>query len=155
MVAALAGAPDANAAAGRLLRNQEDIGNAIVPLYGKSAGAGLTDLLKQHILIAVDLINAAMANDQGKFQEEDMKWSRNAEDIATFLSRANPNWPQKDVLDLLNLHLRLTKDEVVLRLEKNWEKDAANFDEIFTEILTVADALTDGIINQFPEKYGR
>ncbi len=155
VVAALAGAPDANAAAGRLLRNQEDIGNAIVPLYGKSAGAGLTDLLKQHILIAVDLINAAMANDQGKFQEEDMKWSRNAEDIATFLSRANPNWPQKDVLDLLNLHLRLTKDEVVLRLEKNWEKDAANFDEIFTEILTVADALTDGIINQFPEKYGR
>lgn len=154
IVANLAGAPDEGAAAGRLLRNQEDIGNAIVPLYGKEAGAGLTDLLKQHILIAVDLINAAKANDQRRFQDEDMKWSKNAEDIATFLSGANPNWPQKDVLDLLNLHLKLTKDEVVLRLEKNWDKDAATFDEIFTEILTVADTLSEGIIKQFPDRFG-
>jgi len=46
-------------AAGRLLRNQEDLGNAIVPFYGKDAGDRLTDLLKQHILIAVNLIEAA------------------------------------------------------------------------------------------------
>src|SRR5256886_11648472 len=51
IVAAVAGTPDAEAAAGRLLRNQEDIGNAIVPLYGEEAGAELTRLLKDHILI--------------------------------------------------------------------------------------------------------
>ncbi len=38
IVAAVAGTPDAEAAAGRLLRNQEDIGNAIVPLYGAEPG---------------------------------------------------------------------------------------------------------------------
>jgi hypothetical protein len=47
-----------------LLRNQEDIGNAVVPLYGDDAGKGLTDLLKQHILIAVDLVEADKAGDR-------------------------------------------------------------------------------------------
>lgn len=153
VVAAIKETPDKDAAAGRLLRNQEDIGNAIVPLYGDDAGKGLTDLLKQHILIAVDLIEAAKAGDEARFQTEDEKWSRNVDEIATFLSSANPNWPKNDVLDLLNLHLSLTKGEVVARLQQEWEKDVEAFDEIFTEILTVADALSDGIIKQFPERY--
>ncbi len=59
IVAAVAGTPDAEHAAARLLRNQEDIGNAIVPYYGEEAGAALTNYLKEHILIAVDLVEAA------------------------------------------------------------------------------------------------
>ena len=39
------------------------------------------------------------------------------------------------------------------RLEKNWEVDVAAFDDIFTEILTMADALSEGIIKQFPERF--
>ena len=59
VVAAIANAPDAQAVAGRLLANQEHIGSAIVPFYGEQAGTALTDLLKQHIMIAVDRIAAA------------------------------------------------------------------------------------------------
>jgi hypothetical protein len=65
-----------------------------------------------------------------------------------------PNWPKNDLLDLLNLHLTLTKGEVVARLQQDLEKDVEAFDDIFTEILTVADALSDGIVKQFPERYG-
>ena len=43
--------------------------------------------------------------------------------------------------------------EAVARLEKNWEADVAAFDDIFTEILTMADALSEGIIKQFPERF--
>lgn len=46
VVAAIKETPEKDAAAGRLLRNQEDIGNAVAPLYGDDAGKGLTDLLK-------------------------------------------------------------------------------------------------------------
>ncbi|HEY8200924.1 MAG TPA: hypothetical protein VII47_06195, partial [Actinomycetota bacterium] len=154
VVAALAEAPDAEAAAGRLLRNQEDIGGAIVPLYGEEAGAKLTDLLKQHILIAVDLVDAAKKADERRFEREDKRWDDNAAEIAEFLAGANPHWPEDDVRDLLAQHLALTKKEVVARLEKNWEGDVSAFDDIMTEILTLADALADGIVKQFPERFG-
>src|SRR5438105_6906743 len=150
---AVAGAADAEAAATRLLKNQEDIGNAIVSFYGAEAGAALTDLLKSHILIAVDLVGAAIAGDSQRFASEDKRWDDNADEIAAFLAGANPNWPEKDVRDLLGQHLALTKGEAVARLEKNWEADVAAFDDIFTEILTMADALSEGIIKQFPERF--
>ena len=153
-IVAFAGdAPDAGEAANRLLKNQEHIGNAIVPFYGQAAATQLTDLLKQHILIAVDLLKAAKAGDDAEFQRQDQKWSQNAEEIATLLSSANPYWPQRDVLDLLNVHLKLTKDEAVARLSGKWEEDVAAFDDIFTEILTVSDTLADGIISQFPDRF--
>lgn len=145
--------PDAGAAAGRLLKNQEHIGAAIVPFYGQAAGARLAELLKQHIMIAVDLLAAAKAGDDARFQEEDKKWSNNAGDIATLLSSANPNWPKADVFDLLATHLKLTKDEAVARLTGKWDDDVAAFDDIFTEIMTVADTLTAGIVAQFPDRF--
>jgi hypothetical protein len=154
VVAAVQGTPDASAAAGRLLKNQEDIGNAVVPLYGAGAGEALTGLLKQHILIAVDLVAAAKAGDNAKFAENDRKWTENVEEIAGLLSGANPqNWSRADVTDLLMQHLNLTKGEVVARLKSDWDGDVAAFDAIFTEILTVADVLADGIVKQFPDKF--
>jgi hypothetical protein len=144
---------DTGAAATRLLKNQEHIGNAIVPFYGEVAGARLTDLLKQHILIAVDLLTAAKAGDDAEFQRQDQRWSQNAEEIAAFLSGANPNWPKNDVVDLLSVHLKLTKDEAVARLTGKWDDDVSAFDDIFTEIMTVSDTLADGIVKQFPDRF--
>ena len=40
IVAAVGGTPDAGAAAGRLLQNQEDIGAAVAGFYGRRPGIG-------------------------------------------------------------------------------------------------------------------
>ena len=154
IVAAVAGTPDAEAAAGRLLKNQEDIGQAIVSFYGESAGQRLTELLKEHILIAVDLIEAAKSADDAAFGTHDQRWSDNVAEIARFLAGANPNWPEQDVLDLLNLHLQLTKGSVVARLKADWAGDVKALDDIFTEAMVIADTLYDGLVAQFPERFG-
>ena len=153
IVAAVAGTPDADAAAGRLLANQEDIGAAVAGFYGQGAGDRLAALLKEHIMIAVDLVSAAKAGDDAAFARHDARWTSNVEAIAAFLSSANPNWPEKDVLDLLTLHLKLTKDEAVARLKGDWAADVKAFDDIFTEIMVLADALHDGLVAQFPERF--
>jgi hypothetical protein len=153
IIAAEAGAPDAQAAAARLLKNQEDIGNAIVPYYGAAAGQKLTDLLKQHILIAVDLVAAAKANDQAKLKDADARWHANAADLATFLSGANPNWPRQAVLDMLNQHLALTTREATDRLKMNWTDDVSAFDAIYNQAMMMADTLSNGIMAQFPTKF--
>lgn len=153
IVAAVAETPDADAAAGRLLKNQEDIGAAVAGFYGDAAGNRLTELLKEHIMIAVDLVAAAKSGDQAAFAQHDARWTANIETIAAFLAAANPNWPEKDVLDLLALHLKLTKDETVARITGDWAADIKAFDDIFNEILVLADALHDGIVAQFPERF--
>jgi len=154
IVAAVAGTPDAGAAADRLLKNQEDIGAAVAGFYGQAAGDKLTGLLKEHIMIAVDLVAAARTGDQAAFARHDARWTANIGEIAKFLAGANPNWPEKDVLDLLALHLKLTKDEAVARITGDWAADVRAFDDIFNEIVVLADALHDGIVAQFPERFG-
>ena len=63
IVDAIGGLPEKAATTQRLLQNQVDLGNAIKPFYGDAAGAKLTSLLRDHILIAAELIDAAKAGD--------------------------------------------------------------------------------------------
>src|SRR5687767_5088486 len=74
IIAALGDQPDAQAAATRLLRNQDDIGTAVGKFYGNEAGQQLATLLKEHITIAVDLIKAAKAGDKASQQKADARW---------------------------------------------------------------------------------
>lgn len=153
IVAAVGDQPDAQAAAARLLKNQEDIGAAIAGVYGKPAGDKLTTLLKEHITIAVDVIKFAKAGDKANQSQADAKWKKNGEEIADFLAKANPNWPRATLVDMMNKHLSTTTDEVVARLTKNWDADVRAFDAVYNHILMMADALTDGILKQHPQKF--
>ena len=153
IVAAVDDRPDAQAAANRLMKNQEDIGNAVAAYHGQAAGQQLTSLLKQHIAIAVDLIKAAKAGDQAAQKQANDKWQQNAVDIATSLSKANPNWPRGALVNMMKMHLATTTDEVVARLTHDWEADVRAYDAVYNHILMMADALSDGIVKQFPEKF--
>ena len=154
IIAALADHPDAQAAANRLMKNQDDLGSAVARYYGEAAGMQLTTLLKEHITIAVDLIKAAKAGNKDAQKQTDDKWHQNATQIADFLSKANPNWPRQTLVDMMNTHLSTTTAEVVARLNKNWDEDARAFDAVYDHILKMSDAIADGIIKQFPEKFG-
>lgn len=153
MVAAIDGSADASATANRLFKNQYDIGGAVAGFYGKDVGDKLTDLLKQHIVIAVDVIAAAKASDQIKYAAADQRWKKNGEDIADFLSKANPNWSRAALADMMADHLATTTKEVVARLNKKWDESNAAFDEVYTHMMHMSDALADGIIKQFPQKF--
>ena len=153
IIEAAANNPAAQTTAARLLRNQDEIGNAVASYYGAAAGSRLADLLKQHINIAVDLVAAAKANDNARVADADRRWHANADDIATFLSGANPNWPKGAVLSMLNQHLALTTQEATARLQGRFSDDAAAFDQIYTQAIQMADALSDGIVKQFPARF--
>jgi hypothetical protein len=154
IVSALAGLPDKDATAQRLLQNQADLGNAIKPFYGDDAGAKLTALLRDHILIATELIDAAKAGDKGKQDGATTRWLANADDIAAFLSGANPeNWPPAEAKKMMREHLDLTTEEVVAHLKKDWAASIASYDEVHEQILHMADMLSSGIAAQFPDKF--
>ena len=154
IISAAADLPDKDAATQRLLQNQVDIGNAVKPYYGASAGDQLTTLLKDHILISADVVAAAKANDKPKLDDANRRWSANADQIADFLSKANPkNWPAGEMRTMMHDHLKLTTNEALARLHGDWAGDVKAYDEVHQQILNMADMLSSGIVSQFPGKF--
>jgi hypothetical protein len=145
--------PGTAAAAARLMKNQEDIGDAIGTYYGAAADDQLTALLKDHISVAVEIVKTAKAGDKTGQAAAETRWQQNADEIATFLSGANPNWPKATMADFLTEHLSTTKDEVVARLGKKWDDDVQAFDRVYHHMLEMSDAISAGIVKQFPEKF--
>jgi len=155
IVRALAGLDDAGPVAQRLLQNQDDIGWAITPYYGEAAGKKLAELLRDHILIAADVVSAAKAGNAEQLASSQQKWQANGEDIAAFLSGANPHWAKEATRSMLREHLTFTTNEVVARLKKDWAADIKAYDDGHVHMLMFADQLADGIAKQFPGKFKR
>jgi hypothetical protein len=146
--------PDTDETAGRLLANQTAIGNAFKPFYGDAAGEELTALLRIHILTAAELIDAVKSGIQADIEKAGDAWYANAEDIAAFLHSLNPdNWPVAAVESLLDAHLDLTAEEAVARIQGHYQADIDAYDRVHAQILQLADALSAGIIAQFPQEF--
>lgn len=154
IVSFAAGLPDYDAAVARLLQNQVDIGDAMKPFYGQAAGDQLTALLREHILLAADLLKAAKAGDTTAFNSAKARWYANADEIASFLHAANPNnWPLNDMQEMMRSHLDLTLQEASARLAGDWDADVAAYDAVHAEILEMADMLSEGIVKQFSGRF--
>ncbi len=153
IISSLAGLPDASATAQRLLRNQDDLGAAIRPFYGDAAAAKLASLLRDHILVAADVVQAAKTGDAAGLARGQAAWHANAGDIAAFLAAANGNWPKATLGHMLDMHLDYTTTEVVSRLKGDWAADIQAYDRGHEHMLEFSDLLADGIVKQFPERF--
>ena len=154
IVSAAADLPDKEATTNRLLRNQVDIGDAIKPFYGRAAGERLTELLQEHIVVAADLLGAAKAGDTEAVERHSARWYRNANQIAGFLHKANPDeWGRREMRRMMRKHLDLTLTEAVAHLEGNHRLDIRSYDRIHRQILHMADMLSGGIVAQFPGRF--
>jgi hypothetical protein len=146
--------PDLPATQARLLANQDDIGNAIKPYYGKAAGKQLTTLLKSHITGAVALLGAAKSGDDAAIDRAAKAWYRNGDQIADFLHAANPRaWSKKAVRKMMKSHLDQTLSEAQHRLTHRYAADIRDYDRIHRHILVMADTLSEGIMRQFPGRF--
>jgi hypothetical protein len=154
IVSFAAGLPDLQATEDRLLANQEDIGDAIKPYYGRRAGDQLTKLLREHILGAVALLQAAKSGDPAAIKTASDAWYANGREIADFLHDANKrNWPRAEMRAMMKTHLDQTLKEATDRLQGRFAADIRDYESVHRHILEMADMLSDGIVRQFPAKF--
>jgi hypothetical protein len=153
LISSIANLEDLKHVTERLLKNQADIGATIGVYYGQEVGNKLAALLKDHIVIAVKVVDAAKGNNKEVLAQANEEWHKNAQDIAKFLSGVNPQWPYDALIKMLNEHLQLTTEEAVARIKKDWKQDVIVFDKVFAEVLDMADQLTNGIVAQFSQKF--
>ena len=143
-----------DASATRLLQNQTDIGNAIAPFYGAAAGQELSTLLHTHITLAVALLRDAKAGDTTAFAADKASWYNNANQIADFLSAANPRfWPDDVMRASMKEHLDQTLAEAQDELSGNYTASVNDYEAIHLHILALADLLSSGIMRQLPNRF--
>jgi hypothetical protein len=155
IISIAAGLPDEELVTERLLRNPPDMAAVFRRYYGDRIASRFSSLMKDHLVLAAQLVKDAKAGNSQAAEEAEKKWYANADEIAAFLSTINSNWPKSVLMNMLHEHLSMTKDEAVLRLSKKYNSDITVYDQIEKQALEMADAFTDGIIKQFFNNFNK
>lgn len=137
----------------RLLRNATDLANCIRPYYGDQIANQYEGLIKEHLVIAAQLVTAAVKGDSKTVEEKEQAWFKNADEIVAFWSSINPYINKEELKEMFYTHLTLTKSEAVNMIEKNYKVDIEVFDKIEEQALEMGDMIAEAIIKQFPQYF--
>jgi len=143
----------AKVAEGKVVENAKAIGDAIASIYGKEAGDKLFGLLAGHYGAVKDYMTTAFAGNADAKSAAIEKIKKNAEEIASFLSSANPNWPKQTLVALLMAHGAHHIAQIDQVNIKDFAAEAKTSDDMKNHIYVIADALAGGIVKQFPKKF--
>jgi len=139
----------AKVAEDQVVQDAKDIANSIVPFYGKDAGDKLFSLLAGHYGAIKEYMTAEFADNKDAKTAAIDKLNKNAEEIATFLSSANPNWPKSTILPALLAHGGHHVAQINAIQQKDFATEAKVWNEMKMHIYTIADVLANGIAKQF------
>lgn len=142
----------AKVAEDQVVQNAKNIGDAIAGFYGREAGDKLFKLLAGHYSAVKDYMNASFKGDKKAEAVASDKATKNADEIASFLSSANPYLPKDTLFSLLTAHYGHHVIQINSLVTKDFAAEAQNWDAMLKHINGIADALADALTKQFPEK---
>lgn len=155
IVAAVSGLDETGPVVAALQANQDKIGDAVKPFYGEEGGDALAALLHEHIDTAVATLTAAIGGDSAELETASAAFYANGDDIAAFLSEANSqNWELEVMEEMMAMHLDQVVELATLQIQGDYEQ-AINVYGAYIHHLNVgmADMLSSGIIAQFPDQF--
>lgn len=150
------GAPMAEQAAvtTHLLDNVPAMVKLFSPFYSAPVIAEMSGLLNGHLTTAAELVAAAKAGNPVVAADAERRWYENAQQLAAFFHRINPNhWSEADLAAMLKRHLDLTKLEATQRLQGEYAASAQTYNMIQQQALEMADAFTTGLVKQHPRTF--
>lgn len=125
----------------------------MTPIFLKYYPGSVTYQLEQAWLGLVNnfaaLIRAVKAEDTAASKEIEEKINQDRDNITFLLSNMNINYDKKELDELLDEYILLTKREIVARMEGQYEDEINTFDELENQGLRTADLLAEGIIKQY------
>ena len=143
----------ADVAEKQVVANAKQIAGSIEPFYGKAATDQLFKLLAGHYTAIKQHAIATDAGDAAGAKKAIADLTSNANEIAKFLSGANPNLPEATLKSLLAAHGAHHVQQNQQLAAHDTAAEAKTWDAMKTHIYTIADALAGGIAKQFPDKF--
>lgn len=143
----------AKAAENEVVANAKRIGAAIEPFYGQAASDKLFGLLAGHYGAVKQYLDGAVAKSPAKQDAAVKELTRNFEEIAVFLSGANPNLPIETLRNMLQAHGGHHTQAILQLRDRQYDKEAQTWEAMKNHMYGLADALTGAIAKQFPAQF--
>jgi len=146
-------ATQAKIAEAEVVANAKALAGSITPFYGQGASDGLFELLAGHWGAVRDYDTATRAHSKSGQDEAGAAVTRNAREIAKFLSGANPNLPEATVFGLLSTHGGHHVAQINQVSAGDFQNEAETWHAMRKHILVISDAITDALAKQFPARF--
>ena len=137
----------------QVVANAKQLAGAIEPFYGKAASDQLFKLLAGHYTAVKAHATATVAGDAAAAKKAIADLTSNANEIAKFLSGANPNLPEATLKSLLAAHGGHHVQQNQQFAAHDLAGEARTWDAMKSHVYTLADALIGGIAKQFPDRF--
>lgn len=133
--------------------NARSIAATIEPFYGAAAKDTFFKLLAGHYGAVKAYLVSTVADDAAKQGTATQSLTSNAEEIATFLSKANPYLPKDAVNNLLLAHGGHHIQQIQQLKDHKYEAEAHTWEEMKNHVYQIADATADALAKQFADKF--
>jgi hypothetical protein len=152
--AALDGSPNADAAKADLIKNGTEISAAIGSVYGADAQAKFQDIWNLHLNDFVKYAVASKGGDAaGKaaaLQDINTGYTM---PISKLLSGANPNLPEKALVDGFNEHIDMTAQMIDDHVKGDYTGEASLREQSVEHLKGLMTTLSGAIVKQYPAKF--
>jgi hypothetical protein len=133
--------------------NARAIAASIEPFYGAAAKEEFFKLLAGHYGAVKAYLVATVAGDAAAQMTATQSLTSNADEIAAFLSKANPYLPKDTLQGLLLAHGGHHIQQIQQLKDRKYEAEAQTWDEMKKHIYQIADATADALAKQFTRKF--
>jgi hypothetical protein len=153
MRAGLARTADFGAARQALAGNSADLQAGIAAYYGVGAGKQFGDVWREHVDAYIAFIEAVAAKDASARTASLNRLHVYHDQIAAFLSSANPYLPAADVAALIRRHVQALISQVESAEAGDHERTVATIRGAYAQTFEVGDAIAMAIARQFPDRF--
>ena len=142
-----------DAAEKEVVANAKQIAGTITPFYGEAASEKLFTLLAGHYGAVKEYSEATVVGNTRQQDTALAHLASNADEIAVFLSGANPNLPKDTVRGLIAAHGAHHVAQITQFQEGDYAREAETWQVMRQHVYVIADALTTALATQFPAKF--
>jgi hypothetical protein len=137
----------------QVFTNARSIAGTIEPFYGAGAKDSFFKLLAGHYgAVKAYLVATADGNRTAQATATESITS-NAEDIAVFLSKANPYLPKDELNSVLLVHGAHHIQQILELKDRKYDSEARTWEDMKNHIYQIADATADALAKQFAEAF--
>jgi hypothetical protein len=136
-----------------VVANAKQIAGMITPFYGEPASEKLFDLLAGHYGAVKEYSDATVVGNTLWQHAALAHLASNADDIAEFLSGANPYLPKDTVRGLIAAHGAHHVAQINQFMERDYVQERQTWEVMKQHVYVIADALTTALATQFPSKF--